>query len=543
MRKFPVIVVGGGPVGLGLAISLGLRGISCAIIEPRTTLGKIPKGQNLTQRTLEHFAKWGIEKELREARLMPKGYPIGELTAYGNLMSKYWHAPAGREVVRAFYAQDNERLPQYQMEAVLRRKLSTLPTVEALFGWRAERIEQDEQAVRVSVRGEDGSEATTLACDYLVGCDGAHSSVRAQLGIERSKQDYEQTMLLAVFQSGDLEEKLKRFPQRSTYRVLRPELNGFWQFLGRISAPDHWFFHAPVAPDAKLETFDSLGLIQQAAGFPCACQLEHISFWTMRVAVAEEYQRGRVFIAGDAAHSHPPYGGFGLNNGLEDIVNLGWKLAARLQGWGTDALLRSYSTERRPVFWETADDFITSRIQRDAAFLEQYNPSKNLTAFEAAWQSRETDIGSRFQQYEPNYEGSPVVFGPPGGVNSAHGVHAFTARPGHHLAPAPLSRGDNTFEALGSGFTLLAFDAPEGAIRAFENAAKKLGVPLSVIADSRSGGRQVYEAALILVRPDQYVVWAGEDAGPRAEAILRRATGMAERGLNNVIASRAHVAI
>jgi 2-polyprenyl-6-methoxyphenol hydroxylase-like FAD-dependent oxidoreductase len=523
--RYPIVIVGGGPVGLGLAVELGLRGISCALVEPRTTLSRIPKGQNLTQRTLEHFAKWGIDRELRDARLMPKGQAIGELTAYGNLMSEYWHAPAGRELVRPFYAEDNERLPQYQMEAVLRRKVSTLPSVDTLFGWTAGRIMQTASGVDVAITKDDDGSTRTLAAGYLAGCDGSHSSVRAQVGIERSKQDYEQTMLLAVFRSRELHEALKRFPERSTYRVLRPELKGYWQFFGRVDHPDGWFFHAPVPSGSKIETFDALALIQDAAGFAFACEFEHLSFWNMRVAVAEEYQRGRVFIAGDAAHSHPPYGGFGLNNGIEDIVNLGWKLAACLEGWGSDLLLRSYSIERRPVFRETADDFITARIQRDAAFLDRYNPAVNLEEFKRAWQARETDIGARFQQYEPNYEGSPMVFGPPGGRSSAHGVHAFKARPGHHLAPAPLSSGGNTFQALARGFTLLAFDADAASVPDFEVAAQNLRVPLTIVRDSRDGGREVYEAGLVLVRPDQYVVWSGDLAPGGARAVLERAIG------------------
>src|SRR6202011_3664215 len=402
LQNYPIVIVGGGPVGLGLAVMLGLRGIACALVEPRTALSRIPKGQNLTQRTLEHFANWGIEKELRAARLMPKGFPIGELTAYGNLMSKYWHAPAGREIVRPFYSQDNERLPQYQMESVLRKKLATLPVVHALFGWRAERMEQEKETVRVSIRSEDGSAVRTLTCDYLVGCDGAHSLLRAQIGIERSKQDYEQTMLLAVFRSSDLEERLKRFPMRSTYRVLRPELKGFWQFFGRISVPDHWFFHAPVPPDAKIETFDSLGLIQQAAGFPCVCEFEHLSFWNMRVAVAENYQNGRVFIAGDAAHSHPPYGGFGLNNRLEDVADLGWKLAARLKGWGGEDLLDSYDAERRPVFKEIGDEFISARIKWEGEIINRHDPEREPEAFRRTWAELKTGSSPIGVYYEPN---------------------------------------------------------------------------------------------------------------------------------------------
>jgi 2-polyprenyl-6-methoxyphenol hydroxylase-like FAD-dependent oxidoreductase len=525
---YDVIIVGGGPVGVGLAITLGLRHINCALIEPRTTLSRIPKGQNLTQRTMEHFARWGVEPAMRDARLMPKGYAIGELTAYGNLLSTYWHAPAGRELVRAFYSQDNERIPQYQTEMVLRKKLAELPSVKPFFGYSAGKINQDKDIVSVAIAREDGTDQRMITGSYLVGCDGAHSNVRAQIGIERTKQDYEQTMLLAVFKSPDLNEILKRYPDRSTYRVLRPELDGYWQFFGRIDVPDGWFFHAPVPPNSKIDTFDSLGLIQQAAGAPIQCDFEHLSFWQMRVAVAEEYQRGRIFIAGDAAHSHPPYGGFGLNNGLEDIVNLGWKLAACVQGWGGPALLESYSEERRPVFWDTANDFITSRIKRDAAFLHRYNPEHDRLEFEAAWKGRETDIGSRFQQYEPNYEASPVLFGPAGGKTTAHGTHHVKARAGHHLAPVTLSNGSNSFDALSDGFTLIALDADEKDCAAFEHAAHQLSIPFSIIRDTYSEGRERYEAQLILVRPDQYVVWAGDRLNIAANDIFARATGRAK---------------
>jgi 4-hydroxyisophthalate hydroxylase len=111
MKRFQVIIVGGGPVGVGLAVDLGLRGISCALIERRTGLQNIPKGQNLTPRTLEHFYFWGIDDALRAERVMPKGYPISSITAYGSLMSDYWYAPPQREIVRKYYHQDVERLP------------------------------------------------------------------------------------------------------------------------------------------------------------------------------------------------------------------------------------------------------------------------------------------------------------------------------------------------------------------------------------------------------------------------------------------------
>ena len=285
--------------------------------------------------------------------------------------------------------------------------------------------------------------------------------------------------------------------------------------------------------DTTRDNFDFMGLLHEAAGFPFAAEFDHVGFWDLRVAVAEKYQVGRVFIAGDAAHSHPPYGGFGLNNGLEDAVNLGWKLAARLQGWGGDALLPSYSEERRPIFHEVAEDFIAARIRNDGAFLARYNPARDKAEFEQAWKEQASDMDTRAQVYEPSYEGSPVVIGPPGGISTAHGQHVFKARAGHHLVPQKLSSGRDVFEELGRGFTLLAFDADDAAVRAFEQAAGELKVPLKVVRDSYADGRTKYETRMILVRPDQFIVWTGDsapaDAGPnraqgRGEVMARRGT-------------------
>jgi 2-polyprenyl-6-methoxyphenol hydroxylase-like FAD-dependent oxidoreductase len=551
--RYQVIIVGGGPVGVALAVELGQRGISCALVERHLTPQRIPKGQNLTQRTLEHFYFWNCVEELRAARIMPPGYPIGGVTAYGNLMSDYWFAQEGRESVQSYYFQKNERLPQYLTEEVLRRRLKDLPSVTTMFSWSAETIEQDGDGVRVTVGeysgakepvfgwaadpvGPDGkSEGASplpsapsirrvLEADYVVGCDGGRSTVREQLGIDRGGSDFDQRMVLAVFRSRELHEGLKRFPERTTYRVLKPELKGYWQFFGRIDVGEGWFFHAPVPNDTTPENYDFHGLLQEAAGFKFPVAFDYVGFWDLRIQIASRYRQGRAFIAGDAAHTHPPYGGFGLNNGLEDVTNLGWKLTAALQGWGGDRLLDSYGEERRPIFIETGEAMIAGGIERDRAFLERYSPERNREEFEEAWSKLATG-GNRPQSYEPHYEGSSVVLGPPNSACSIHGRHSFVAEAGHHLAPQLLSSGRNVFEELGPAFTLLAFGADPRAVEAIEKAAKSAGVPLKVVRDTYEEGRKAYESRLVLVRPDQYVVWTGDAAPSDGTKVMQTIAG------------------
>ena len=520
--RYQVVIVGGGPVGVGLAVELGLRGVRCAVVEKRTQLSAIPKGQGLSQRTMEHFWSWGLADDLRAARTMPEDHPIGQVTHYENLLSEFWQASPDRTVVRDFYFQANERLPQYRTEEVLRRKLAGLPGVDAFWGWAVTGVEQDADGVRV-VAVHDGEERV-LAADYVVGCDGGHSVVREQADIARHGTDWDELVALVVFRSRELHEHLERFPPRSTYRVMHPDLKGYWMFFGRVDVGEEFFFHAPVPAGTTPETFDATALLHRAAGFPFAVEVDHVGFWDLRVQVADRYRAGRAFIAGDAAHTHPPYGGFGLNNGLEDAVNLGWKLAAVLQGWGGDALLESYSLERQAIFRDVGEDIIGGWIASDRAFLEKHSPDTDREAFEREWVEVTKEYGRRLRDFEPHYEGSPVVLGPPDGVISAHGEHTFTARAGHHLPPRTTASGRNAFAALGHGFTLLALDAPAGATDGLVAAAADLGVPLTVVRDG-AGEAASYGAALVLVRPDAFVAWTGDTAPADPGALLRRVTG------------------
>ncbi len=165
-------------------------------------------------------------------------------------------------------------------------------------------------------------------------------------------------------------------------------------------------------------------------------------------------------------------------------------------------------------------------IEQEGEFLASYSPDKDVAEFENAWKDFEALGGNRDLTYEPHYEGSSVLHGPQGGVCSAHGSFSFVARPGHHMSPQPLSDGRYLPEELGLGFTLLAFGAEETDVESIERAARGLNIPLKVVQDSYAGGRQRYESRLILMRPDQFVVWVGDSAPEDASGVLRKVVGV-----------------
>lgn len=511
-----VSIVGGGPVGMALAIELGQRGVDVVVIEKEPNLHTIPKGQNLTQRTMEHFRTWGVEQRVREARLMPDGYPASGVNAYGHLLSEFSHPWYRRSEVSQYYFAANERLPQYLTERALRERVEHLPSVRVELGVAATEVSVDESGAEVATAHG------TIRSDYVVGSDGSRSVVRTGIGIDEEIRDHDRMMVLLVFRSRRLAQLLEeRFGPTAFFNVLRSDLDGYWRFLGTVDTTGQWFFHAPVARDTDRTNLDYRSLLHETVGTDFPIDLDYMGFWNLRIAIANDYRSGRGFIAGDSAHSHPPYGGYGINTGFEDARNLGWKLAAVIDGWAGDALLDSYATERRPVFQSTARDFIESFIERDRTFVAENEPIEDLAEFAEAWERRQTS-GAKFgvSTYAPHYEGSPIVSGADGSMPGAVGVHEFAARPGHHLPP--LETDPELFDRLGSGFALLTSDAHGHTVPRFRGAASNLGVPLEIIVEN---DMTPYETNAILVRPDHFISWVDDGTAADPATVLSISVG------------------
>jgi len=522
MKSYDVIISGGGPVGLGLAIDLGQRGVRVAVFEKHHQPSPIPKGQNLTQRTMEHMVAWGVEPEIRAAKTIPKGVGIGGLTAYGTLFSGHHYDWYNRASVAPYYHAENERLPQYATETVLRARIDQLESIDFWSGWTVDQVDQSADSVTVSI--QDGDRVEHISARYLVGCDGPRSNTRRRGAFSETVQDHDREMVLIVFESPEFFELIKVFKDKQFYNVLDPELDGYWKFFGLVEWQKSFFFHAPIPKDADRDSFDFKTFICQAIGKDVALSLTHVGFWDLRISSVDSYQDGRVFLAGDAAHSHPPYGGYGINTGFEDARNLGWKLAAKLAGWAGENLLASYSEERAPVFASTANDFIDRFIRDDREFLANFAPDTDKAAFDVAWQKRAVSGASKgISTFAPHYGSSPITVGGDRVPTSAVGQHELTARPGRHFPPQTMVDSSQTTDHLGQGFTLFQFGAGDDLVKSFQLAAQKLDIPLALVQDAGALAKS-FGDEFVLVRPDGFAAWVGNNCqNPRG--VLCGATG------------------
>jgi 4-hydroxyisophthalate hydroxylase len=182
------------------------------------------------------------------------------------------------------------------------------------------------------------------------------------------------------------------------------------------------------------------------------------------------------------------------------------------------------------VFASTARDFIEKAIHSDRQFLREFHPDIDEADFEREWTERQSGARNEVNSFEPNYQGSSIVWGPPGSICSAIGSHQFAARAGHHLTPRQLSSGKNIYDALGNGFTLIELHASPAAVADFQSAADTLEIPFNVISEIGAESREFYQVDLVLVRPDQFVAWTSDDTSIDAKAVLKRAVGAGSQG-------------
>ena len=521
--KTPVLIAGAGPVGLTLALELGWRGIPCMLVEPNEEFSGNPKAKTVHQRTLELFRRWGrgVPDKLRAAAPLGADFPstilyVTRLT--GELITALRNATPADSGNR-LSPERTLRIPQSFLEPVLRAEVRHTSTVDLRLGWKLERFEQRSGEVRAEIVHAASGERQQIIAQYLAGCDGGRSTVRKQLGIGLHRLTDIKQALGGVFHAPTLWSTLT-FEKAFHYNVLNDDLPHL-AVVGPLQPPDLWFFDLMgVDPNA----LDAAEIIRNVVGRQIPFEIRHAAPWTVHNGLAERYREEHVFLLGDAAHLQSPSGGYGMNGGVGDAVNFGWKLAAVIQGWGGEDLLDSYEIERRQFHDRALAETIQNSEDNELVTPGLEDPVRGETL--------RATLGDRIRRTKPKnfqslgislgyrYENSPVIVAdgtPPTPYETSRYIP--TAKPGHRAPHGWLSDGAALFDRFSQGFTLLILGPEDIDCSSMERAARSRGVPLTVLRRSEPELRELYQANLALIRPDQHVGWRA-DAEPENPGIV-----------------------
>jgi 2-polyprenyl-6-methoxyphenol hydroxylase-like FAD-dependent oxidoreductase len=522
----PVLIAGGGPVGLALATELGLRGIECLLVEKRDGVLSVPKMSQVSTRNMEFCRRWGIAEAVKNAVWKPShALDFVYLTSLTGFELSRQRVPSyATRGSLAYSPEGPTHCPQIYFDPILATKAKSLPGVAVRYNTALAGFTQDADGVTATLADDSGREETLRAA-YLVGCDGAGGMVREALEIPLAGRGTIARSINIFFRSPTLCEIHDKGWARFYRNV---DETGSWGELIAIDGEALWRL---TVFDDKSEDFDPAGYLRRCAGREFEFEILSAQPWDRRDYVAEEYGRGRVFIAGDSAHQCSPTGGMGMHTGVEEAVNLAWKLEAVLKGWGGDRLLASYGKERRPIAHRNVElstqSYMNIASIPAVAHVCDDGPDGDAARAEFTRRMNDTQFYSVVDHFKVlyAYEDSPVCVsdGTPTPGDSVS--YAPSARPGTRAPHAWLEDGRSTIDLFGDGFVLLRLGpvAPEGG--ALLKAAKARGMPLRVERIVGAEIAAMYEQPLVLVRPDGHVAWRGADASADAGAVIDRVRG------------------
>ena len=528
----PVLIVGGGPVGLSLALDLGRRGIACQIIEQSDGIVYHPRATALNARTMELLRRFGVAEQVKRDGT-PPDFPHTALylTGFnGYEIARIERPSHGGRAPSPISPERPQRCNQLWLDPILRDRALGLG-VKLRYRCRFDSLIDDGSSVVANVTDLTTNTTERITARYLVDCSGSHSPIRRAFNIKMSGQpalEYHVSVFMRVPDLWDHHDKGK---SALTFFI---DEKGGWRSLVMIDGKEHYRFGIMGKEYYdNYKTIDVDKLFTEVTSPETPREIISVIRWTACDVVADKYQVGRVFLVGDAAHQNHPSGGFGLNTGMGDVDDLGWKLAAVLHGWGDPALLDSYETERRPIGLRNINQAWTSfadnrdrpshpeltKDTQDGAAARKLMGEQIMATQHAMVLTDGIALGYR-------YEASPIVV--PDGTEATPDTpsnYQPTARPGSRAPHAWIAEGRSTVDLFGGNFVLLRLGPtpPDGS--AIEAAFRRREIPLDIVTLADPAIAELYQQPLVLVRPDGHVAWRGAAAPNDPLALADRVRG------------------
>ncbi|MES1975616.1 MAG: FAD-dependent oxidoreductase [Pseudomonadota bacterium] len=537
-KRIPILIIGAGPVGLALAGDLAWRGVECWLVERGDGAITQPKMDMVGIRTMEFTRRWGIADWVRNSPY-PRDYPQDNV--YLESLTGF---EFGREVVPSKdkekcppqSPEKRERCPQDMFDPIMQRFVGQYPQVALRYHTELIDFVEHADGVTATLRDLEKNEEVEVECDYLVGTDGGASFVRQHAGINMTGQPVLTHTVNIIFRTADLP---SLHDKGRAYRFIFIGPEGTWLTIVAINGKDRW--RMSIVGDSEKREYgeeEIRALIVRAVGRPFDFEIESIMPWVRRELVADHYGTNRIFIAGDSAHLMSPTGGFGMNTGMGDAIDLSWKLEAMVKGWGGPALLSSYEAERRPVAQHnvaesSANLKLMLEPRKTPPPAEIFRPGEENDPARAAYGKWYGDLMKR-EWYTLGvhlgyiYGNSPIVVSDGTPVpRQETATYAQTTVPGARAPHVWLKDGRSTLDLFGKGFVLLRLgqDAPGGD--ALAAAAKAAGVPLEIVPLDEPDVVAAYERKLVLVRPDGHTSWRGDTEPQDAAAVIDQIRGAA----------------